>query len=731
MFLLSCTVLHPCLRWDLGLPLFWGHIQVRPCVVHSESVSLQEIELRKVSLKCSSGRQWYYPDMHDRNVQPINDELNKPLDTHLQLPVGSIVALSMEPSQSEGPSKEVLYRIVPRTSTADDLKGKVVSLQPEDMAALKSLAAEALSEDVDELERSSTDFLASTLPRPVFDSTLDALGSFFCDLRRNFPFLGILSGSTGSGKTHTALILGAVARMEHHRATLYLDCKRLQDSTTTIVQILSELDEIFASACKAKRCLVILDDLDRITPNLLGGNEGDPGARAQGANPTAIDQSKLISDRILQLLEATNLRDSSVSVIATCAGATALNTSLCEDQKTANIPTLKTGERLQLFVHMLRALKLTSVAPLSEAVFGQPTEGFRPRDLEKVAARVRRYFDVHGEASSLEEATDSILQEFISLSHMGLDKPRTKAGLSWGEIGGLFNVKKKLEATLINPMKYRAIYERAKIRLPTGVLLLGPTGCGKTALVPALAKMCKFPLISCKGPEILDKYIGASEAKIRELFKRAASVAPSILFLDELDALAPRRGSDHTGVTDRVVNQLLTFLDGVEDTSNATVYVIGASSRPDKIDPALLRPGRLEQHLFVGPPESDEEWKDLFHQIASGWSLSPLCRKHFFAERGTEELLAIVKKNPLFCPADMKAAMDTAQLNAVHRTLSTTKAEDISHIDIEVEDLRRALLSMRPCLNRDDARMLAEIYHPKGRKPNTTARQQELKTTLR
>ena len=123
------------------------------------------------------------------------------------------------------------------------------------------------------------------------------------------------------------------------------------------------------------------------------------------------------------------------------------------------------------------------------------------------------------------------------------------------------------------------------------------------------------------GPEVLDRYIGASEAKVRELFAKASSVAPSILFLDELDALAPRRGSDHTGVTDRVVNQLLTFLDGVEDaTTTATVYIVAATSRPDKVDPALLRPGRLEQHLFVGPPESDEEWSNLLETLLLHWS---------------------------------------------------------------------------------------------------------------
>ena len=101
-------------------------------------------------------------------------------------------------------------------------------------------------------------------------------------------------------------------------------------------------------------------------------------------------------------------------------------------------------------------------------------------------------------------------------------------------------------------------------------------------MVPALAKECNFNLVRCNGPELLDKYIGASEAKVRQLFARAYAAAPCILFLDDFDALAPRRGSDHTGVTDRVVNQLLTFLDGVEsaDDRKGMVYIIGASSRP-------------------------------------------------------------------------------------------------------------------------------------------------------
>jgi peroxin-1 len=370
-------------------------------------------------------------------------------------------------------------------------------------------------------------------------------------------------------------------------------------------------------------------------------------------------------------------------------------------------------------------------------VFSRMTEGFRPRDLLKLASRARRLLSQGDDvtSSTTREATERVLQDFTPLARIGLDMIKPKAGLSWNEIGGLFEVKKKLEGALLRPVKYRAIYQQAKIRLPRGFLLVGPTGCGKSCLVPALAHECKFPLIVCKGPEILDKYIGASEAKIRDLFHRAASVAPSILFLDELDALAPRRGSDHTGVTDRVVNQLLTFLDGVEDTSSNTVYVIGASSRPDKIDPALLRPGRLEQHLFVGPPETKEEWIDLVRKVAVGWRLSQECQEYLFSSQGADDIFLQLTSIPFLCPADIKAAMDTAQLNAIHRTLTTQKPEDLEFIEIEVQDLRLSISSLRPCLTQDDARTLAPIYERFQPNSKTIDKhpvsKTELKTTLR
>ncbi|KAG5188486.1 P-loop containing nucleoside triphosphate hydrolase protein, partial [Tribonema minus] len=174
----------------------------------------------------------------------------------------------------------------------------------------------------------------------------------------------------------------------------------------------------------------------------------------------------------------------------------------------------------------------------------------------------------------------------------------------WGDVGGLAGVRAALRDLLELPVRYRRLVECAPCRLPTGALLYGPPGCGKTLLAGAAAAECGLNFLSVKGPEVLDKYIGASEQAVRGLFARATAAAPCLLFFDEFEALAPRRGSDNTGVTDRVVNQLLTFLDGVEGL--AGVYVLAATSRPDMLDPALLRPGRLDRQLYCGFPSAQE-----------------------------------------------------------------------------------------------------------------------------
>ena len=177
------------------------------------------------------------------------------------------------------------------------------------------------------------------------------------------------------------------------------------------------------------------------------------------------------------------------------------------------------------------------------------------------------------------------------------------AAVTLDDVGDLTDVKQVLTESVLWPLTYPDTFARLGVSPPRGVLLFGPPGCGKTYLVKAIAGTGKANVLSVKGAELLSKWVGESERAVRELFRRAREAAPTLVFLDEVDALAPTRGqATDGGTTDRVVAALLTELDGVEELRN--VVVVGATNRPDLIDPALLRPGRLERLVYVPPPDA-------------------------------------------------------------------------------------------------------------------------------
>ncbi|BBG24206.1 CDC48 family AAA ATPase [Sulfuracidifex tepidarius] len=173
----------------------------------------------------------------------------------------------------------------------------------------------------------------------------------------------------------------------------------------------------------------------------------------------------------------------------------------------------------------------------------------------------------------------------------------------WSDIGGLENVKQQLREAVEWPMKFPQLFDRTGIRPPKGVLLFGPPGTGKTMLAKAVATESNANFIAIRGPEILSKWVGESEKAIREVFKRARQTAPCVVFFDEIDAIAPSRERMHgdSGVTDRIVNQLLSEMDGIEALNR--VIVIGATNRATLLDPALLRPGRFDRIIYVPPPD--------------------------------------------------------------------------------------------------------------------------------
>jgi peroxin-1 len=235
---------------------------------------------------------------------------------------------------------------------------------------------------------------------------------------------------------------------------------------------------------------------------------------------------------------------------------------------------------------------------------------------------------------------------------------------SLDDVGGMKRVKSAIFDMLSFQTQHSELFASAPVRVQTGMLLYGYPGCGKTMIVGAACKSVGLPLIVVQGPEILNKYIGASESEIRRVFDRARAVAPCVLFFDEFDAISRRRGHDNTGVTDRVVNQLLTSLDGFEVLKN--VFVIAATSRPDIIDPALLRPGRLDTHLLCNLPD-EEERADVLRLACKGIELA-----------ADVDLLRVAAACAGMTYADVNALVYSAQLNAATAVAANHEQREVA-----------------------------------------------------
>lgn len=197
-------------------------------------------------------------------------------------------------------------------------------------------------------------------------------------------------------------------------------------------------------------------------------------------------------------------------------------------------------------------------------------------------------------ASAMQDVRPSAMREII------LEMPKVR----WSDIGGQKVLKRKLREMVQLPLTASKAFKRLGINAPKGLLLYGPPGCSKTMTAKALATESGLNFLAIKGPEIFNKYVGESERKIREIFRKARLSAPSIIFIDEIDALATSRDSSNVNnVSQQVLNTLLNEIDGVEELKG--VIIIGATNRPDTIDPALLRPGRLDRHVYVSPPDEE------------------------------------------------------------------------------------------------------------------------------
>jgi transitional endoplasmic reticulum ATPase len=254
----------------------------------------------------------------------------------------------------------------------------------------------------------------------------------------------------------------------------------------------------------------------------------------------------------------------------------------------------------------------------------------------------------------------------------------TVGNVTLDDVGDMAEAKRALTEAVLWPLQHPDTFARLGVDPPRGVLLYGPPGCGKTFVVRALASTGQLSVHAVKGSELMDKWVGASEKAVRELFRRARDSAPSLVFLDEVDALAPRRGqSFDSGVTDRVVAALLTELDGINPLRD--VVVLGATNRPDLIDPALLRPGRLERLVFIEPPDAAARGEIL---RTAGKSI-PLS--------GDVDLNEVAAGLDGYSAADCVALLREAALAAMRRSIDAT--------DVTAADLAAARQTVRPSLD--------------------------------
>ena len=250
----------------------------------------------------------------------------------------------------------------------------------------------------------------------------------------------------------------------------------------------------------------------------------------------------------------------------------------------------------------------------------------------------------------------------------------------WEDIGGLEDVKKSMKEVVEWPLKYPDSFKRLGIKPPTGVLLFGPPGCGKTLLAKAVANESGANFISVKGPELLSMWVGESEKHIRDVFRRAKQVAPAIIFFDEVDALVPRRGMSHgDNVSERVVSQLLAEISGLEDLHD--VVVIAATNRPDIVDPALLRPGRFDRQILV--PTPDEKTRLAVLNVHT----------HDMPLADDIDLKRMAKEAAGYSGADLEALVREAGLNAMRRD---TEVQTVTRHDFE-----KALKEIRPSVSEE------------------------------
>jgi transitional endoplasmic reticulum ATPase len=505
----------------------------------------------------------------------------------------------------------------------------------------------------------------------------------------------LLHGPPGTGKT---LIAKAVANeIDAHFETISgpeIMSKYYGESE-------EQLREMFDNAEENEPAIVFIDELDSIAPK---------------RDETSGDVERRVVAQLLSLMDGLEERGQ-VTVIAATNRVDSIDPALrrggrFDREIEIGVPD-KEGREEILQVHT-RGMPLAEDIDLDE--YAENTHGFVGSDIESLAKesamnalrRIRPELDLDEEEIDAEVLESmQVTREDVKSALKGIEPSALREvfvevpDVTWESVGGLGDTKERLRETVQWPLDYPDVFDEMDMNAAKGVMLYGPPGTGKTLLAKAVANEAESNFISIKGPELLNKFVGESEKGVREVFSKARENAPTVIFFDEIDAIAGERGQ-HTGdsgVGERVVSQLLTELDGLEDLED--VVVIATSNRPDLIDSALLRPGRLDRHVHV--PVPDEEAREAIFEVHT--------REKPLAD--DVDLADLARQTEGYVGADIEAVTREAAMAATREFIGSVNPEDIDgsvgNVRINAEHFEQALEEVTPSVTAETRERYDEI----------------------